>query len=1263
VKKLFFILFFLFLASCSGQGKKTSAKISFSTKQLITGSNDEIILYVINKDKNEQRAFILTDMSVNMDLDFGSWEFIVVGWEGSNAINQNLICGRAVKIFNQVTDSLSIQVNSSNCNQNFFASSSYRVGNTIKPINFHNCNNLAAVNLTPSEAWDPCQGQSRGAVGSYRLSFVGHPAMGKNLLPTITEANGIRLSSNCISAFAAPSGYTQTDLRVPTGSLEFTPPTLVEVYSNNNCTGESEGYFYPYGFAGLAQERSSIISSSLQTEVLVEWGSLMIIGESSFGNVSINTSSSKTFTLINYSDASANNIQIQAGNSFSISNNNCSSLGKNQSCSFSVNFIPTLIQVYNQPIVVNFLTNNSTRSVNYQVSGSGVNAGTVTGGGAVGGGVAPVVSNLNPAGVLEDVPYTITLPYTHSQNLLAQYCNLQNINNTFIKTPCTCISGVCSVTIQSPPDNNHSASFEYSVVVNGTSSNVGLVSYTYQAVDDAPSVSTISYQPLTSNLTFQLPWFDIEGHQPSSCNIKDKMTFNNVGNCTCASGVCQITLGPTGSAPFDSYLYTVTANGLTSNVGNMVMQTEYPNYFLSLPLNFQGHGSIGSNFVNKVLYHSGILYVATNSGLSISSDQGKNFRTIKYEQGLISSIIKDIVVANGFVYVATNNGLSVASLATMSFISLSALQNLDINSLHVSSAGQVFAGTSSGVFVSNIPTAGQMPTTFTQIVTGLSPVMVKSIVVDSTGSIWAATDGGGLYKKSSSSPNFSAIVGLPNPINSLTYDSTNNKIYVSTTSGVYSGLANSTSFAIFYSQAARQVKISGAHVLIAQDNGYIYSTDGGISYSSGYTGLIQPQVNSIEMFNQNIFTATNMGLGVQYQLNSPVHFFMSALQPSNGVSALFDQDIFVATTNGVAISKNGGRSFSLHTHGLPALHVTKIHASNPSFILAGTNSGLAKSYDGGMTFQTTLSGHSIRAITQASDGTIYVGTTSNLFKSSDWGTSFYSLFDNLSSYPSVNEIYASSSNDLYVATSSGLYISINQGASFISALSGQDVKAVTVSGGMIIAATNSGIHSAPVGTSTFNNINPSTGVLGMTVSQQGVIYVSTSTGVLVSTNQALSFHNLSSIDGLPSIGISGAVSVSHSGVVYVPHNNGVSVSLANSYLDWVNGSSFPLTSFNLGTYPINQTFFPAVFIKSYGNIGINLNSIDYNFNSGFQIFPTAVCSFLIPGNTCALNIQLFENVPVYRSGVATFNINQGPVPAGAIYRYLKNNLYLQYSFY
>ena len=74
MKILFLTIIIALLTACSGQGPKTSAKISFSSKQFVYGSNDELILYAINKDKNEQRTVILSEMSINMDLDFGNWE-------------------------------------------------------------------------------------------------------------------------------------------------------------------------------------------------------------------------------------------------------------------------------------------------------------------------------------------------------------------------------------------------------------------------------------------------------------------------------------------------------------------------------------------------------------------------------------------------------------------------------------------------------------------------------------------------------------------------------------------------------------------------------------------------------------------------------------------------------------------------------------------------------------------------------------------------------------------------------------------------------------------------------------------------------------------------------------------------------------------------------------------------------------------------------------------------------------------------------------
>jgi hypothetical protein len=107
---------------------------------------------------------------------------------------------------------------------------------------------------------------------------------------------------------------------------------------------------------------------------------------------------------------------------------------------------------------------------------------------------APIAVNINPSGFNEDISTNIVLEYTDSDGDLADACTIGNLLNITITSPCSCVSGQCSVGVVSSTGYSGSAEFYFTVSTGAVNSNSALASLTILPVQDTPSIthSTIS---------------------------------------------------------------------------------------------------------------------------------------------------------------------------------------------------------------------------------------------------------------------------------------------------------------------------------------------------------------------------------------------------------------------------------------------------------------------------------------------------------------------------------------------------------------------------------------------------------------------------------------------------------------------------------------------------------------------------------------------------------------------------------------------------
>jgi ligand-binding sensor domain-containing protein len=553
-KLLILTLIFLFIG-CSQERPKTYAKLSVSSKSFTADNNEQVILYAINKDKNEQQALILDQNAVGLDLEFGNWQFVTLAWEEDDSSQIILKCGKASKNFNQVEDSLSIYMSSENCNDDLFASSDFRSYGSIKDLQLINCQDITG--LTTGQY---CNNSDRGFAGSYRLSVLGHPQMSRNSLLTINPTTAAKISSECIFSIGTPSSITNTGMKIPLGSSDFKMPVLVEVFEGGSCEGVKKEYFLPNGpSTPLPGTRAALLNSEESADLYLEYGKIYLQGPTSFGQRLINQTANMSVVFKNSSSVALSDFSATIETPFTIVSNSCgSNIPPKGSCSLVLSFFPSEESEYSNNLVLNYKKEGIQQSLTQSITGNGVTN------------MAPVTTGFHFGSVLEDSNLAVPLSFTDFENDTPTSCTIDTKSHLTVISACTCNTVQCFVTLKGEQNYSGPASFTYSVVTNGMTSNTSSVSVTFTPQDDPPVVNVFSPQPADEDFQkmIMLTYYDAEGEIATSCNVESLSNVTVTQACTCTSGICMV--GLTGVSEFSgiaSFSYSVEAsNGVSSNV-------------------------------------------------------------------------------------------------------------------------------------------------------------------------------------------------------------------------------------------------------------------------------------------------------------------------------------------------------------------------------------------------------------------------------------------------------------------------------------------------------------------------------------------------------------------------------------------------------------------------------------------------------------------------------------------------------------------------
>lgn len=161
----------------------------------------------------------------------------------------------------------------------------------------------------------------------------------------------------------------------------------------------------------------------------------------------------------------------------------------------------------------------------------------------------PIANNIFPDNGRENQEHIITLSYTDPDGDLATGCSLSNLSNVSETTLCSCSgAGVCTVGVTGGGGYLGPASFDYTVVANGQTSNVASSEFN-----------------ITSNTPFVSEWRTTSANETITLPLKDGYLYNAVVDWGDGSGTFAITSYDDPDASHTYSMagdYTVTISGM-----------------------------------------------------------------------------------------------------------------------------------------------------------------------------------------------------------------------------------------------------------------------------------------------------------------------------------------------------------------------------------------------------------------------------------------------------------------------------------------------------------------------------------------------------------------------------------------------------------------------------------------------------------------------------------------------------------------------------
>jgi hypothetical protein len=174
----------------------------------------------------------------------------------------------------------------------------------------------------------------------------------------------------------------------------------------------------------------------------------------------------------------------------------------------------------------------------------------------------------------------VNLTYFDTEGDLAVTCNVNGEVNVREIGGCSCIGGVCTARITTLiADYNGPAEFSYTISDSFGTSTSKLVAVTITPVDDAPTLSPLSFAPLVFNedtipqpININFSYADVDGGTaPEACIISNVQVGLSGAICSCTNGSCSVSFIQDANFNGNTGFTARISNGLNSNTANVAM--------------------------------------------------------------------------------------------------------------------------------------------------------------------------------------------------------------------------------------------------------------------------------------------------------------------------------------------------------------------------------------------------------------------------------------------------------------------------------------------------------------------------------------------------------------------------------------------------------------------------------------------------------------------------------------------------------------------
>jgi ligand-binding sensor domain-containing protein len=344
------------------------------------------------------------------------------------------------------------------------------------------------------------------------------------------------------------------------------------------------------------------------------------------------------------------------------------------------------------------------------------------------------------------------------------------------------------------------------------------------------------------------------------------------------------------------------------------------------------------------------IFAITNSGLFISTNNGRSFSIFSSQQGLInSSKINEIyLVQDKTAFISTSNGISVTSDFGKNFTNYTSpigVGSSYIRDIYVSNSNHLFLSTTNGTFKSHDNNF------YNHYLTGFTNQNIGRYIYEGS-HLYSVLDSKSIFKN-----NTKLIAsGVPGNVSDFFVDN-QNTLFIATNSGLsVSHFGNEVSGTQYFSTLTTNYGL-GSNVI-----NKVFVDSSNTAYVATTEGLSISSTSSV--FNNK---TTLNGLG------------------SNNVMSVFVDPvygyIYAGTSAGLSISTNHGMNFlnKNSKNGLTSSVIRDIFVDDLGRIILATDQGIQMSFDGGNTFvilgeDSGLCGNNVNSLF-AKNSTVYIGTT------------------------------------------------------------------------------------------------------------------------------------------------------------------------------------------------------------------------------------------------------------------------------------------------